>query len=94
MWQLRSHEVISFITAKLRSTYHTRVEQNLGIGLRLLELDYVDLYLVHWPVAMNPPGNHELFPKQAYGSRDLVRKRSHIDTYKDMEKQDQIQWSL
>lgn len=75
-----------FITTKLWCTYHTRAEQNLDISLGLLGLDYVDLYLMHWPVAMNPDGNHEKFPKLPDGSRDLVRDRTHVDTYKDMQK--------
>jgi glycerol 2-dehydrogenase (NADP+) len=40
------------------------------------------LYLLQ----MNPRGNHEKFPKLPDGSRDLVRDRSHVDTYKDLEK--------
>ncbi|KAI1611889.1 glycerol dehydrogenase [Exophiala viscosa] len=75
-----------FITTKLWCTYHTRAEKNLDISLGLLGLDYVDLYLMHWPIAMNPEGNHEKFPKLADGSRDLIRERSHVDTYKDMQK--------
>lgn len=75
-----------FITTKLWCSYHTRVEQNLDMSLKLLDLDYVDLYLMHWPIAMNPNGNDEKFPKLPDGSRDLVRDRSHVDTYKDMEK--------
>ena len=35
-----------FIVTKLWCTYHTRVEQNLDISLKLLGLDYVDLYLM------------------------------------------------
>lgn len=62
------------------------MEQNLDLSLELLGLDYVDLYLMHWPVAMNPNGNHEKFPKLPDGTRDLLRERSHVDTYKDMEK--------
>jgi glycerol 2-dehydrogenase (NADP+) len=75
-----------FITTKLWCTYHTKVEQNLDLSLSLLGLEYVDLYLMHWPIAMNPHGNHEKFPKLPNGSRDLVRERSHVDTYKDMQK--------
>lgn len=75
-----------FITTKLWCTYHTRVEQNLDMSLKALGLDYVDLYLMHWPVAMNPNGNHENFPKKPDGSRDLVLERKPVDTYKDMEK--------
>jgi glycerol 2-dehydrogenase (NADP+) len=75
-----------FITTKLWCTYHTRVEENLNKSLKDLGLDYVDLYLMHWPVAMNPNGNHDRFPKHPDGSRDLVLERKHVDTYKDMEK--------
>ncbi|KAJ9662620.1 H/ACA snoRNP pseudouridylase subunit [Neophaeococcomyces mojaviensis] len=75
-----------FITTKLWCTYHTRVEQNLDMSLKSLGLDYVDLYLMHWPVAMNPEGNHEKFPKKPDGSRDLILERKPVDTYKDMEK--------
>ena len=75
-----------FVTTKLWSTYHTRIEENLDKSLELLGLDYVDLYLMHWPIAMNPNGNHEKFPKLPDGSRDLIRDRSHIDTYNDMAK--------
>ncbi|RVX71387.1 D-galacturonate reductase [Exophiala mesophila] len=74
-----------FITTKLWCTYHTRIQENLDMSLKLLGLDYVDLYLMHWPIAMNPNGNHEKFPKLPDGSRDLVRERSHVDTYKGME---------
>lgn len=75
-----------FITTKLWCTYHTRVEENLNMSLKDLGLDYVDLYLMHWPVAMNPNGNHEKFPKKPDGSRDLILDRKPVDTYKDMEK--------
>ncbi|EXJ86910.1 alcohol dehydrogenase [Capronia epimyces CBS 606.96] len=74
-----------FVTTKLWCTYHTRAEQNLDLSLKLLDLEYVDLYLMHWPVAMNPNGNHEKFPRLADGSRDIMTERSHINTYKDME---------
>lgn len=75
-----------FITTKLWCTYHTRVEQNLDMSLKSLGLDYVDLYLMHWPVAMNPDGNHEKFPKKPDGSRDLILERKPVETYKEMEK--------
>lgn len=45
-----------FVTTKLWCTYHTRVEENLDLSLKDLGLDYVDLYLMHWPIAMNPNG--------------------------------------
>lgn len=41
---------------------------------------------MHWPVAMNPNGSHEKFPKHPDGSRDLLPERKHFETYKDMQK--------
>lgn len=46
-----------FVTTKLWCTYHSRVEEALDKSLKSLGLDYVDLFLVHWPVACNPNGN-------------------------------------
>ena len=45
-----------FVTTKLWCTYHTRVEEGLTTSLKKLGLDYVDLYLIHWPVPMNDKG--------------------------------------
>lgn len=45
-----------WVTTKAWCTYSSRVEENLDKSLKSLGLDYVDLYLVHWPLAMNPEG--------------------------------------
>lgn len=75
-----------FVTSKLWNTYHQKPEECLDEGLKRLGLDYIDLYLIHWPVPMNPNGNHPLFPKHPDGSRDLDTRWSHVDTWKNMEK--------
>jgi len=80
------HREDIFITTKLWCTYHSRVEQNLDMSLKSLGVDYVDLYLMHWPLAMNPKGNHDRFPKHADGSRDIVKDWSHIQTWELMER--------
>lgn len=49
-------------------------------------LDYVDLYLMHWPVPLNPNGNHDKFPTKPEGGRDLHEGWDYIKTYKEMEK--------
>jgi len=76
-----------FVTSKLWCTYHRKPEECLDEGLKRLGLDYVDLYLMHWPVPMNPNGNHPLLPKKEDGSRDLdIDTWSHIKTWKELEK--------
>ena len=44
-----------FITTKLWNTEHApdRVEFALRKSLKALQLEYVDLYMIHWPVAGN-----------------------------------------
>jgi glycerol 2-dehydrogenase (NADP+) len=75
-----------FITTKLWCTFHSRVEACLDESLKRLQLDYVDLYLIHWPVPMNPKGNDPLFPKLPDGSRDLDSSWSYTQTWSLMEK--------
>ncbi|KAF8512554.1 Aldo/keto reductase [Hysterangium stoloniferum] len=75
-----------FITSKLWSTYHSRVEENLNDTLKKLGTDYLDLYLMHWPVPLNPNGNHYKFPTLPNGLRDVVKSWSLADTWKQMEK--------
>ncbi|RYO10723.1 D-galacturonate reductase [Alternaria tenuissima] len=74
-----------FITSKLWCTFHTRAEEGLQKSLDLLKTPYVDLYLMHWPVPMNPKGNHPLFPKHEDGSRDIDTSITHQDTWKNLE---------
>jgi glycerol 2-dehydrogenase (NADP+) len=74
-----------FITTKLWCTYHSRVEEGLNKSLEKLQLDYVDLYLMHWPVPMNPNGNDPNFPRLPDGSRDLDQSWPYTKTWKLME---------
>lgn len=67
------------------STYHTRVEENLDLSLQRLGVEYIDLWLMHWPVAMNPNGEPPMFPLLADGSRDLQKDRHFTSTWSDME---------
>jgi len=52
-----------FITTKVWNTYHSRakVMECLKQSLELLQLKYVDLALVHWPMSFKEGG--EVFPK-------------------------------
>ncbi|KAJ3489523.1 hypothetical protein NLI96_g2062 [Meripilus lineatus] len=64
-----------FVTTKLGQAHHHKVEEGFETSLKNLGLDYVDLYLMHWPQAqvdgvILPPEQHPTI----------------IDTWKDMEK--------
>ncbi len=74
-----------FVVSKVWATYNTRVELGLDKSLKSLGLDYVDLFLVHWPLLMNPDGNDDRFPKLPNGERDIIRDYNHVDTWKQME---------
>ncbi|KAI9724213.1 MAG: hypothetical protein M1828_003958 [Chrysothrix sp. TS-e1954] len=75
-----------FVTSKLWCTYHSRVEQNLDMELQALGLGYLDLWLMHWPVPMNPNGNHPNIPKLPDGSRDLQKDWHWTRTWAELEK--------
>jgi len=75
-----------FITGKIWSTWHSRVEECLDITLKNLDTEYIDLLLIHWPVALNPTGNHPLFPTKADGVRYILHDWPLKDTWAQVEK--------
>ncbi|KAI4459764.1 aldo/keto reductase [Holotrichia oblita] len=74
-----------FITSKLWNTFHKPelVEGALKETLQNLRLEYLDLYLIHWPQAYKEHG--ELFPKDEQGNIQFSDV-DYIDTWKVMEK--------
>ncbi|TBU02013.1 aldo-keto reductase [Hamiltosporidium magnivora] len=48
-----------FITSKLWNTFHHNVKEGVIQTLRHLKLEYLDLYLVHWPVSFKSKNNYE-----------------------------------
>ncbi|KAH7903916.1 NADP-dependent oxidoreductase domain-containing protein [Hygrophoropsis aurantiaca] len=73
-----------YITSKVWSTYHRRVEESLDETLANLGTDYLDLFLIHWPVAMHPHEGAISMPSRKHG-RLIDESRELKDTWKDME---------
>ncbi|EIE76206.1 hypothetical protein G6F46_009286 [Rhizopus delemar] len=78
-----------FVTTKL-APVHGRpslVAKAFEDSLAKLDIEYIDLYMMHWPVALNPePG--VMIPLRADGSRDLDEQVNgrFEDTWAAMEK--------
>ncbi|XP_018011634.1 aldo-keto reductase family 1 member B1 [Hyalella azteca] len=74
-----------FITSKLWSTTHSResVVPALQQTLADLRLDYVDLYLIHWPVGFKE-GTGELHPLDEHG-KHIFSDVDFVETWQGME---------
>ncbi|KAJ9111497.1 hypothetical protein QFC22_006524 [Naganishia vaughanmartiniae] len=74
-----------FLTSKVWNTYHDRVAECLDKTLESLGTDYLDLYLVHWPVRMVANETSPLFPTNPDGSRSVDRSWNQQETWRQME---------
>lgn len=74
-----------FVTTKLWSSQHSQVEAAVQKSLADLQLEYVDLYLMHWPVSL-PPND---FSAPNFGKEDRTSHALDWDftkTWAEMEK--------
>ncbi|KAF4620925.1 hypothetical protein D9613_000937 [Agrocybe pediades] len=75
-----------FITSKLWNSSHQpqEVEKELDATLAQLGIDYLDLYLVHWPIAFAP--GRGLFPPhpELENMVEMDNKTTLVDTWKAM----------
>lgn len=74
-----------FYTSKLWSTFHRPelVRSCLEKTLKNAQLDYVDLYIIHFPMALQP--GDKLFPRDEHGKL-LAEAVDLCDTWEAMEK--------
>ncbi|SCU79151.1 LANO_0A05248g1_1 [Lachancea nothofagi CBS 11611] len=80
-----------FVTTKLWCTQQREPEAALDASLKRLGLDYVDLYLMHWPVCLNVDNvkddNYLVIPTKADGSRDVdIEGWNFVKTWEHMQK--------
>jgi hypothetical protein len=61
------------------------VSQTLYLWLATIIHTFCPVYLVHWPIALNPNGNDPLFPKRPNGVRDVDQNWDLKDTWSQME---------
>lgn len=73
-----------FVTSKLWNTFHRPdlVEGILKKTLENLQIQYLDLYLIHWPLAYKEES--DLFPKDE-NEKIIFSNVDYVDTYKAME---------
>ena len=77
-----------FITSKLWNTFHNRddVLPNLKKSLSDLGLEYLDLYLIHWPMGYDNQGKvEECWPRDEAGNIRFCDSNFE-DTWKELEK--------
>lgn len=75
-----------FVTTKLWSSDHRRASQALDKSLRDLGLEYVDLWLMHWPVTTIPAPDNS---PESYGKEDRTVHDpdwDFRDTWREMER--------
>ena len=77
-----------FVTSKLWNTFHKpeHVEPAFMRSLKALGLDYLDLYLIHWPIAFANLDGKGNFPTHPDGSVIYDVETHPTDTWLAMEK--------
>lgn len=74
-----------FITSKVWNTHQPNVADGLRQTLEALQTDYLDLYLIHWPVRLVPNESSGLLPVNPDGSRSVDRDWDQSETWRQME---------
>lgn len=79
-----------YLTTKLWNTQQRHPQEALDQSLERLGLDYVDLYLMHWPVALKTDGikdgNYLTIPTTPDGKKAVDTEWSFVKTWELMQK--------
>lgn len=73
-----------FIVSKVWNTFHStdQVAVALNETLKSLQIDYIDLYLIHWPMGFQE--GTDPFPKDKNG-KTIYSEVNYLETYKALE---------
>ncbi len=89
MSRVHTHQLLSCPNASpLRSNSdHARVKEGFETSLKALGVDYIDLFLIHWPQASTPDPKD---PTNAFAGKNVPYGEfpTPVDTWKEMEKLD------
>ncbi|KFY26674.1 hypothetical protein V493_03945 [Pseudogymnoascus sp. VKM F-4281 (FW-2241)] len=69
----------------LWNTHQNCVAEGLELSLKALQTDYLDLYLIHWPVRLVPNETSALFPTNEDGTRSVDSSWDQQETWRQME---------
>ncbi|KDQ49936.1 hypothetical protein JAAARDRAFT_211958 [Jaapia argillacea MUCL 33604] len=75
-----------FVTTKLPWHHGARVELSIQDSLDRLGLDYVDLYLVHFPQVAAFEGDDNSEPLDSFGDLKVVPSPTFVEVWQQMEK--------
>lgn len=73
-----------FVVDKLANTWHTAAGECLDVTLQALGVDYLDLWLMHWPSPLNHHGNDPKTPRRPDGTIDFEQDWDYVKTWEAM----------
>lgn len=78
-----------WITTKIWPTFHDRVSEGLDKSLKLLGMDYVDLLLIHWPVALEGDleNDYAFMPADEHGNTLYGNNDDWVSFYLKLEQE-------
>lgn len=74
-----------FLVSKVWNTFHSKEQVGVALNKTLsdLNVDYLDLYLVHWPMGFKE-NTGEAFPKDSHG-KTIYSDVNYLETYHALE---------